>query len=73
MKDNKFNIYLRSMIIHHGNHHGGHYTTIYECKGLWYEYDDISSNKKKLIGNFEDVCKVNKSYNLKNFTNLIYY
>jgi len=73
LKDNKFNIYLRSMIIHHGGAEGGHYTTIYECKGLWYEYDDMKSNTKRLIGTFEDVCKMNKSYNLKNLTNLVYY
>lgn len=73
LKDNKFNIYLRSMIIHHGEAEGGHYTTIYECKGLWYEYDDISNNKKKLLGTFENICNINNSYYLKNLTNLIYY
>lgn len=71
-KENKFNLYLRSLIIHHGEYGQGHYTTVYVCKGKWYEYDDLKTNIK-LIGNFEDVCKYNNSYYLRNCTNLIYY
>jgi len=72
MKKNKLNLYLRSMIIHHGEYSGGHYTSLYECKGEWYEYNDLASTVQ-LIGDFNDVCKYNKSFYLKNCTNLIYY
>jgi ubiquitin C-terminal hydrolase len=71
MKENPKPIYLRSMIIHHGNSGGGHYTCIYECKGRWYEYNDLNTNIT-LIGSFNNVCNMNNEYNLKNCTDLIY-
>lgn len=72
MKENKYNLYLRSIIIHHGIYGGGHYVCVYECRGKWYLYDDLSS-KIELIGNFSDVCDYEDSYYLKNCTNLVYY
>lgn len=72
MKENKYNLYLKSIIIHHGNFGGGHYTTLYICNGIWYEYDDIKKNKTE-IGNFNDVCNYNNNYYLRNCTNLLYY
>jgi len=72
MKENEDNIYLRSIIIHHGQYGGGHYTCLYECKGVWYEYDDIST-KVKTIGTFKDVCDYNDGYYLENCTNLAYW
>lgn len=72
MKENKLNLYLKSIIIHHGRYGGGHYTTLYICKGKWYEYDDLRT-KVKIIGDFDDLCKYNDEYYLKNCTNLLYY
>ena len=66
------NIYLKSIIVHHGEFGGGHYTTLFNCKGVWYSYDDLSS-KIKLIGTFEDVCNYKNGYNLENCTNVLYY
>uniref|UniRef100_A0A6C0CGJ9 USP domain-containing protein n=1 Tax=viral metagenome TaxID=1070528 RepID=A0A6C0CGJ9_9ZZZZ len=72
LKDNDDNLYLKSIIIHHGSAGGGHYTTLFNCKGKWYEYDDMKSSID-LIGNFEDLCEYNDNYYLKNCTNIIYY
>lgn len=72
MKENKYNLYLKSIIIHHGIFGSGHYTTLYICNGKWYEYDDLKT-KVKIIGDFEDICKYNDGYYLKNCTNLIYF
>ena len=72
MKENKYNIYLRSIIIHHGAYGSGHYICLYECKGKWYKYDDLKS-EIKLIGNFSDLCEYDDAYYLKNCTNLVYY
>ena len=72
MKENKYNIYLRSIIIHHGIFGGGHYICLYECKGKWFLYDDMTS-QIKLIGNFSDVCEYDDGYYLQNCTNLVYY
>jgi len=72
LKENDFNLYLKSIIIHHGEFGGGHYTTLFNCKGVWYEYDDLRS-KIKLVGTFEDLCKYKDGYNLENCTNILYY
>jgi hypothetical protein len=72
MKENDFNLYLKSIIIHHGIFGGGHYTTLYICNGKWYEYDDLKI-KVKLVGDFDDLCKYNNEYYLKNCTNLLYF
>lgn len=74
MKENKNNLYLRSIIVHRGIFGGGHYICIYECNGKWYEYDDTNPEKKLIgSGNFEDVCEYKDGYILKNCTNLVYY
>jgi ubiquitin C-terminal hydrolase len=70
LKENRKNIYLRSMIVHHGKGDGGHYTCIYECSGLWYHYDDLRKNIQ-LVGSFEDLLD-QKKY-LKNSTDLFYW
>lgn len=68
----KHSIYLRSIIIHHGSSHGsGHYTCLYECKGVWYHYDDLEPRTKR-IGTFEKVAAYKKGYFLRNCTDLIY-
>jgi hypothetical protein len=72
MKENKYNIYLRSIIIHHGVYGGGHYICLYECKGKWHKYDDLTA-KVDVIGTFLDLCKYDNGYYLKNCTNLVYY
>ena len=72
LRENADNLYLKSIIIHHGYAGGGHYTTLFNCKGKWYEYDDMKSSID-LIGDFEDMCEHNENYYLKNCTNIIYY
>lgn len=72
LKENDSNLYLKSIIIHHGEFGGGHYTTLFVCKGVWYEFDDLTS-KIRLVGTFEDLCKNNNGYNLENCTNILYY
>jgi len=68
--DNKNSLFLNSIVIHHGNKHGGHYTCVYECKNIWYEYDDLRDIK--IIGTFEEMCNYRNNYYLKNCTDLIY-
>lgn len=70
LKENRKNIYLRSMIIHHGKGNGGHYTCIYECLGKWYHYDDLRKNIQ-FVGSFEDL--LNQKKYLKNSTDLFYW
>jgi ubiquitin C-terminal hydrolase len=72
LRENADNLYLKSIIIHHGYAGGGHYTTLFNCKGKWYEYDDMKSSID-LIGDFDDMCEHNDNYYLKNCTNIIYY
>jgi len=72
MKENKYNIYLRSIIIHRGAYGAGHYICLYECKGKWHKYDDLNT-KIEIIGSFTDLCRYDNGYYLKNCTNLVYY
>lgn len=72
LKENLRNIYLRSMIIHHGEDNGGHYTCLYECNGQWYHYDDTNA-KIKHVGDFEIVKGYKYGYYLKNVSDLIYW
>lgn len=70
---NKYSLYLRSIIVHHGGDSGGHYTVYIRCKNDWYHYDDMHSGKKmKHFGSFEDIMKYKDGYILKNCTNVIY-
>ena len=71
MKENKHSIYLKSIIIHNGDYNGGHYTCLYECKNVWYEYDDTKS-KMKIIGEFDNIINYKNGYYMKNCTDLIY-
>jgi len=70
LKHNNFNLYLNSIIIHLGDVNGGHYITLYECKGLWYKYDDLLV-KEELIGTFNDI--INNNLYLQNLTGLYYF
>lgn len=70
MKNNKFNLYLNSIIIHFGDVKNGHYITLYECKGIWYKFDDMS-NDRTLIGAFDEIIK-NDNYT-ENIVGLYYF
>ena len=70
MKDNKFNLYLNSIIIHYGDVKYGHYITLYECKGIWYKFDDMNNNRI-LIGSFDEIIK-NDNY-IENIVGLYYF
>ena len=68
LKEN--NLYLNSIIIHHGNEIGGHYTCLYECKGIWNEFDDIRGKSKIIDGGFDAIIK-NDRYT-RNIVGLFY-
>ena len=69
LKENDFDLILTSMIIHYGSNKGGHYTCLYCCDSIWYEYNDISRNITK-IGSLKDVYN-NSNYS-SNIVGLIY-
>ena len=69
LKNNKLNLYLNSIIIHIGEAYGGHYICLYECKGIWYEFDDLMDTVT-IIGSFEDIIK-NYDY-ISNISGLYY-
>ena len=71
LTQNKYNLYLNSIMIHHGEiGDGGHYTCLYECKGIWYEYDDLNINNQTIIGKFDDIIK--NEYYIENISGLFY-
>ena len=70
LKENTHNLYLNSIIIHRGMKEVGHYTCLYECKGIWYEYDDLNIKNRKIIGPFENIIK-NDDYT-ENISGLLY-
>ena len=70
MKDNKHNLYLNSIIIHYGDVKYGHYITLYECKGIWYKFDDMN-NYRSLIGSFNEIIK-NDNF-IRNIVGLYYF
>jgi hypothetical protein len=70
LKENKYELYLRSIIVHHGSNKGGHYTSYINCSGDWYHYDDLNFKKMKLIGSYDEL--INKTSIFKNCTDLIY-
>jgi hypothetical protein len=70
LKENKHNLYLNSIIIHRGMKEFGHYTCLYECNGIWYEYDDLNIKNRKIIGSFENIIK-NNDYT-ENISGLLY-
>ena len=71
LTQNKYNLYLNSIMIHHGElGAGGHYTCLYECKGIWYEYDDLNINNQTIIGKFDDIIK--NEYYIENISGLFY-
>ena len=57
LKEN--NLYLNSIIIHYGfDYNQGHYICLYECKGIWYKFDDmkelLNKNTIELFSKFID-------------------
>ena len=48
----------------------GHYICLYECKGIWYEYDDTNINNRKTLGTFENIIK--NDYYTENISGLLY-
>ena len=70
IKLQKNNLYLNSIIIHYGDENSGHYICLFECKGQWYEFDDLRGYSK-LIGPFNKVLS-NDNY-LNNIVGLLYY
>ena len=70
LKENPNNLYLNSIIIHNGMKGYGHYTCLYECKGIWYEYDDTNINNRKILGTFENIIK--NDYYTENISGLLY-
>ena len=51
---------------------GGHYTSMIECGGRWYHYDDIGFSRMKLVGTHEDVWDYRNGFVLRNCTNVAY-
>lgn len=48
-KENDTPLYLKAVIVHHGSSGtSGHYTTFYECKGTWWEYDDMKTTIRRV-------------------------
>jgi hypothetical protein len=70
LKENNHNLYLNSIIIHRGGRDYGHYTCLYECKGIWYEYDDMNVNNRNIIGTFDNI--LNNDKYTENITGLFY-
>ena len=70
LKENNHNLYLNSIIIHRGGKDYGHYTCLYECKGIWYEYDDMNVNNRFIIGTFDNI--INNDKYTENITGLFY-
>jgi hypothetical protein len=70
LKENSVSLYLNSIIIHHGSQHGGHYICLYECKGIWYKFDDLASSVS-LIGKFENILE-DDNYT-RNISGLFYF
>lgn len=73
LKKNKRNLYLQSIIVHHGGVHGGHYTCCIKCLKSWYYYDDLKFTGELVkIGDFNDLVRFNNGMVFKNCTDLIY-
>jgi len=53
-------LYLNSIIIHYGNQTGGHYICLYECKSVWYEFDDMRGKSIVIEGGFDAIINNNK-------------
>jgi hypothetical protein len=70
LKENNHYLYLNSIIIHRGGRDYGHYTCLYECKGIWYEYDDMNVNNRNIIGTFDNI--LNNDKYTENITGLFY-
>lgn len=63
---------LCSVIIHHGsNTKYGHYTCMIKSESSWMHYDDMHPSLHP-IGTFNQLCKWNNKFVMKNCTNLFY-
>ena len=61
-RENKRALYLRAIIVHHGSSgESGHYTTVFDCKGVWWEFDDMKSNIKRVGLTLPDYVNRNSS------------
>ena len=49
---------LSAIVIHTG---GAHYVCVYKYDEIWYYYNDMSKNKIKEIGSFEQMLEIDKS------------
>jgi len=66
------NLYLNSIIIHYGDDNAGHYISLFECKGVWYKYDDLKGySVKNGNGTFDEIISTAKY--LENIVGLLYY
>jgi ubiquitin C-terminal hydrolase len=72
LSNNKHHLYLRSIIVHHGNASGGHYTCFLQCKSIWYHYNDIGFKRMEKIGTYEDLKKYQNGFVFKNCTDIVY-
>jgi|688.fasta_scaffold13123_6 hypothetical protein len=71
LKENSHNLYLNSIIIHRGGlNKDAHYTCLYECKGIWYEYNDLNVKNREIIGTFDKIIE-NDDYT-ENISGLLY-
>ena len=61
-KENTKSLYLRAIIVHHGSTgESGHYTTVFDCEGVWWEYDDMKSVIKRVGLTLPDYILKNSS------------
>ena len=68
LKEN--DLYLNSIIIHFGNETNGHYICLYECKGIWYEFDDMKGKSEMINGGFKAI--IGNSRYTQNIVGLFY-
>ena len=52
----KRKLQLSAIVVHHGDIHGGHYITLFNCKEKWYRYDDLSP-KIDFIGSYRKMME----------------
>jgi virulence-associated protein VapD len=73
LRGNDRPLYLRSILIHHGDDADhGHYTCYLHCKDDWYHYNDMGFKQHKLTGKLETVLKENDKYVMRNLVGLVY-
>jgi hypothetical protein len=70
---NKDILSCTSILIHHGDSQGGHYTCMFKYfkDDKWWHFDD-TKDKYDLIGDFKAMLKWKKGFVKKNMTNCVY-